>query len=116
MARPKYCPFYTIAHKENTACLRTMCMLYKNKDCGLAGSNPVAEPEKEDKKITREEFENPPEENPTDYLSCKNKENDACYYKDHGIVKFNFCMDCAQDKFRWQETANKWGNSIIVKK
>lgn len=103
-------------------------MTYRNKTCGLIQLQatykaPESEPEQSEaqKKKQAEEklkklFDGPEEISPASYIDCTNKKNDSCYFKDNGIKKFDFCITCAQDKFRWQDQANKWGNFIIKQK
>lgn len=100
-------------------------MLYKDKSCGLMASYKAYEsvqeqPEDRKKKQAEEKlqklFDGPEEKKPETYLDCKEKKNDTCYQKDNGIKKYEFCITCAQDKFRWQDQANRWGNFIIKAK
>jgi hypothetical protein len=108
----KYCPL--LSSKKLTECLKAKCMLYKDKQCGLIGQQkPTAKDEKE---RLKELWDGKEEERPQTYQECSQKENGSCYYKDHGIKKYDYCLQCAQDQARWQDKANRWGAFIIKRK
>lgn len=94
--------------------------MYRNKSCGLiSGVTETKEKsklqEEQTQKKLQEFWDGEKEKIPENYTECSYRDKTGCYNKDHGIQKYTYCLQCAQDSF-WGPGVNRWGNAIIVRK